>query len=194
MTNPDCFSEIESHKFAARVEVGGSFDLLVKAAGSEESVRDLLARLDSNPEICYAVLQRVLELSQRSPDFRYENPFDTPMTIYLWLLTLTDLALSKMAAEAIIHAPRCWWAAKLANNVLLDQHLRSNSPLQSLPLEVIENIDSIETIQSSKLFINGFFESYFIIDIKDPITNNESGTRNFPSYQPVSRSKSASSV
>jgi hypothetical protein len=133
MTLDEVMKEIESHAFAARVNVASDLRTFLRAAQAERSVNDLLEELDS-PEKRPAVLSKIYELTQRQVDPRYENPWDTALAVYVWAMSVRDSDLATIAAEAAAQAPQCWWAAKLSRKILLTQE----SPMPSASSSTME--------------------------------------------------------
>jgi len=118
--------QVESHEFAARINVASDFKTFLRAAWSEEATQFLIESLDS-ADCQYRLLRRIAELSGASADIRYENPWDIAMAVYLWLLHHGKPILAQLAAENVSRAHRTWWAEKMARHVLLEAHVRSDS-------------------------------------------------------------------
>lgn len=121
--------EIESNEFAVRLGVASNFRTFLRAAQQEEAVWRVLRELYSQGGrlVLSQILQRVLELSNEQVDFRYENPWDTALTVYLWLLSLKDSEAAETAASAVSRALNCWWATKIARSVLLREQLQNDA-------------------------------------------------------------------
>lgn len=119
MTLKEATQEIESHEFVARVNVASDFRTFLRAVAEQKVIHVLSQELAASENRQY-VLNRVLELSRRKVDLRYENPWDTALTAYVWLLNVKDWDLAKIAAEAAARAPQCWWATKMAHHILLE--------------------------------------------------------------------------
>jgi hypothetical protein len=96
----------------------------------EEPVRVLLRELNSREQMSkylQMVLNRISEILQKQSDPGYENPSDTALAIYLWVISVKDLSLAKAAAAFVAQAPRCWWAAKVSREVLSNEPFLSDS-------------------------------------------------------------------
>jgi hypothetical protein len=128
MTFTEAMREIESHEFAARLNVASNFRTFLRAARQQRAVRILLNELDS-PEKHQEVFFRVFELSRQQVDLRYENQWDTALAIYVWLISLKDPGLAKAAASVTTRAPQCWWAAKISRHILLEEQIRSDADI-----------------------------------------------------------------
>ena len=89
-------------------------------------MRQLVDYLGS-PEAQERVLNRVLTLARQSPDLRYENSADTPLSVYLLALGVHDAALARVAAQAIAETKQCWWARRIAEDILLGRNVRTSS-------------------------------------------------------------------
>src|SRR5947207_759899 len=103
------FAEIESHGFSAQVNVASNYKTFCRALGGQPEVQRLAAlmKLNENQQL---VFQRVLELSGKPFDQEFENPWDSALAAYIWLLSSTDQALAKTAAARILECHGCWWA------------------------------------------------------------------------------------
>jgi hypothetical protein len=62
------------------------------------------------------VAERLADLCEQPIDPQYENPGDTALAVYLWLLDTYDRDLARRCAEKVLAAPRCWWAWRVAGN------------------------------------------------------------------------------
>ncbi|MFH0989119.1 MAG: hypothetical protein V1799_03785 [bacterium] len=116
---------IESHEFSARLRVASDFLTFIKGAQTEECVQYLSLQLKDN-RIQRYIFSRFLNLSQQSIDLRYEHPFDTPLTIYLWLMNDNNQEYVKIMAETILNTPNCWWSKKLSAHFLLNRQIDNN--------------------------------------------------------------------
>lgn len=108
---------IESHEMAAGVNIASSLGVALDIIRTHPTVRELAKELRS-PLVAEHVLYRVLELTQRAVDLRYENPNDTALMIYVWLLSRRDTLLSSVACAAISNVPNLWWASKVATGII----------------------------------------------------------------------------
>ncbi len=123
-------NEIESLELCARVNIASGYRIFLQLIQEEESVRILLRELNSREQmskILQMVLNRISDILQKQSDPRYENPSDTAIAIYLWVISVKDLNLAKAAAAFVDQAPRCWWAAKVSHEVLSNEPFRSDS-------------------------------------------------------------------
>ena len=123
----EVLKEIEGHQFAARLNVASDIGTFCKAARREEVVRKLFRGLASSG-VRWRVLLRTHELARQRIDLRYENPWDTAFAVYLWLMSVKDRQLAEMMAGAVSQAPQCWWAARMAREVLLEMWMRMRPP------------------------------------------------------------------
>jgi hypothetical protein len=137
----DLLAEIESTRFAVHVGVASDFATLIRGARAEDSVNELL-RCATEEEQRSQIMHRAIQLARRNVDIRYENPSDTALTVYLWVLMQTDLALSQLLAGVFAIAPQLWWAKKLSLAVL-DQ--RANVSEASTTEEVQVQPQSVES-------------------------------------------------
>ena len=110
--------EIESNQFSARLNVASSFKVFIHTALKESVFKELILELTKSRYNIWLVLQRATELAQKEFDSRYENPWDTALTIYLEALSLVKPKVAETAASFILRSPNCWWATRLAKSVL----------------------------------------------------------------------------
>lgn len=108
---------IESHKMAALVNTASSLEVALHIIRTDQAVRALAKELRS-PLVADHVLSRVLELTAQAVDPRYENPNDTALAIYAWLLSRHDSLLSYLACAAMSQVPNLWWASKVATGII----------------------------------------------------------------------------
>ncbi|MFB2970996.1 hypothetical protein ACE1CD_18655 [Aerosakkonema sp. BLCC-F183] len=113
--------KIETHEFAALLNVASSFKVFCRAAYKEQVTKDLIEQLRNNPKNIWLVLKRSVDLSQKEIDSEYENPWDTAMAVYLWALSLINLEVAQTAAGFVIEAPNGWWSTKFANFLLVNE-------------------------------------------------------------------------
>ena len=144
MTVREAMREIESHEFAARLNVASNFRTFLRAAQRQEAVRTLLQELDSQ-EKRQQVFFRILELSRQRVDPRYENQWDTALAVYVWLINLKDFDLAKVAAEAAAQALQCWWAMKVSGHILLGSLTHSNAGVEQREVTSSSSISARET-------------------------------------------------
>lgn len=126
MTFQEAMREIESHEFAARLNLASDFRTFLKIARDQKPTQALVGLLFEkqrqkvwlyHQELVY----RIFELSQQKVDPRYENPWDTAFAVYIWAINLIDWDLSKLVAERISRIANCWWAQKISRHILLEQ-------------------------------------------------------------------------
>jgi len=115
--------EIESDSMAIRLNVASGFKSFLRAIQGERAVCELRKMLETKAAQ-ENLLSRLIELSRQRIDRRYENPWDTALTIYLWLISSVDQNLSDLSAEIVAQAPQCWWAQKLSNQLLKERELQ----------------------------------------------------------------------
>lgn len=123
--------EVESLEFDARLNIASGLRLFLQIAQEEQAVSFLLSELKDREKL-QALVSRVLELSHREIDSRYENPWDTPLAVYVWLISMKDFTLARIAAGAASLAPQCWWATKVSSEVLSSIQVSSYGKVVSL--------------------------------------------------------------
>lgn len=157
MTLDEALRDIESLEFAARVNIASDLRTFLRVAGDQESVRTVLSGITSE-ENQQRVLLETLRLSRLQVDLRYENPWDSALAVLLWVLSLKALPLARVAAEAAVQAPQCWWALRVAEGILRGSLPRSTQTSRrddevipwALPLN-LKNINAGENILRTAL-------------------------------------------
>lgn len=124
MNIKDAVREIESHKFTAYLNAASDLNTFFQAMQIQKASIDLFEELD-DLENQQFLLNHILDLSERRVDPRYENQWDTPLAVYLWLLNLKDLSLARIAATVVLQVPQCWWAKKIANYILFEEYVHN---------------------------------------------------------------------
>ena len=124
MTFEEALHDIESHEFAAHVNLASDLATFLRIANDHESVRTLLSGIVSIDRQKH-LLSEVLRLSRLEVDIRYENPWDSALAVFLWVLSLRSPRLAPVAAEATIQTRQCWWALRVAHGILRESLLQS---------------------------------------------------------------------
>ncbi|NER35600.1 MAG: hypothetical protein F6J93_16675 [Oscillatoria sp. SIO1A7] len=125
---------IESRRLDAILNAASSFSLFLKGVHQETATRQLVEEMQKSPRNVWLVLQKTVELSQKKIDLQYQHPWDTALTIYMWALSLVNLEVAGIAAAFVEEADNCWWAKKLAYNILFEKD-RKNSIFTKLKFE-----------------------------------------------------------
>lgn len=111
------FAVLEGSRFAAEVNVASNLKIFLRALVSQPAVQELATAM-SVRGVCEQVCERVEELARQEILAEYEHPSDAAMAAYLWLLSTRDEELAARAASRVTVCPNCWWAAKVAENIL----------------------------------------------------------------------------
>ena len=104
---------IESAEFAGELSVASTLDSFLKGVGQSRVSVELSALLDKRVHR-EQILHRIYSLVAEAVDIRFENPRDTAIAVYLWVLHGKDPQIGRVAASAISKARQCWWSEKLA--------------------------------------------------------------------------------
>ena len=126
MTFQEAQQEIESSAMATRLNVASGLKTFLRAIQGERAVCALRKMLDATATQ-ENILSRLIELSRQRIDRRYENPWDTALTIYLLLISSVDQSLLILAADIVAQAPQCWWAQKLSSQLLSERETKAKS-------------------------------------------------------------------
>lgn len=140
--------EIESPSMITRLNVASGLKTFLRGIQAEPTVQELRAKL-ATKETQEKVLSRLIELSRQRIDRQYENPWDTALTIYLWTISSVDHTLSILAAEIVSQAPQCWWAQKLATQLLSEKQTLTVSSIQPFNITTQAMAVSYLTVQAT---------------------------------------------
>ncbi len=143
---------LESHEMAAEVNVASDLRVAINIVQTHAAVRELATKI-KEPGLTGRILRRTLELTEQATDVRYENPNDTALLVYTWLLYQHDAFLSYVASAAISQVPNLWWASKFANHVL-EHRLTQNSMAGDVwePVPVNLNAGDRLVVVNTRLF------------------------------------------
>lgn len=116
---------VESSTFDAAVGVASDLRTMLKASAGQVSRE--LARAASLPRNRLWLAKRILTLCERDFDVRYQNPLDTAVTVYLWILSMTDPLLAGAVATSVLGLRNGWWAPRFAREVLSERAARGEA-------------------------------------------------------------------
>jgi hypothetical protein len=190
----EAMRKVESHEFAAYLNIASDIRTFLRAAQQEEAVLTLLKDLDSL-ENCWQILIRIFELSRQQIDLRYENQWDTALAIYVWLINLKDFDLAKIAAFVADRAPQCWWAKKISRHILLGEQVYNNAGFEQYKFTpssaILDTVNQISNAGESCLpisFLSGIAE---ITEIEPDVVIRLSGVAEPVTTQKWSQASSA---
>jgi len=144
MTTAQLLDHVESHDFAASINVASSSRSAIDALLASPTLLELRDAL-GKPDTAYEVLTRVFELTRRSVDVRYENPNDIALFAYVFTLNEQYPALALIAAAAICQVPNLWWAATFASEIIDNRTARNMSAGETLS-EIVWVADVVDRI------------------------------------------------
>lgn len=147
---------IESHEMAARLNLALNLRQLFGIAQGEEAINSLRKKLD-DAETIKLILLRIHELVELSPDPRYENPYDTAIAIYLWVLFTNNNYVGGFAAEHASRLRQGFWTPEYVRHIQVGDILRNEASL-SKPI-MLEPIDSTRTEANECLIITAMLGS-----------------------------------
>ncbi|MDZ7957062.1 MAG: hypothetical protein RMY34_04000 [Aulosira sp. DedQUE10] len=114
----DLLEKIESIQFSTLLGLASSFDVFCNILHEQSEFQNLIRELLDSPQNCWDLLKRVANLSQEKIDETYDNPWDTAIAVYLYVLSLINLELAQTAASFALGARNSWWTRKLASYLL----------------------------------------------------------------------------
>src|SRR5260370_47516 len=111
MSLQDVMLKVEDHQFAAEMNLASGSMTFYNSLRNHRVFSELTEQM-KEPNVPEAVLRRLIELSNRTVQPQFENPFDVALTTYLTMLDLHSPELIRRAAEVVSKAPNCWWATE----------------------------------------------------------------------------------
>lgn len=131
-TLEELFQVVESDRFSALVNLASSYKLFLRALAAQPEVGQLAQAMQTG-ETRKAVCDRALALAEAAGESGREHPADSALAAYLWLLSRADRPLAAAAAARVAKVPGCWWARKLAEEVLSGAELDGSTGKGSVP-------------------------------------------------------------
>ena len=110
--------EIHSVEFDVNLNVVSGTNVFFRAVSREPAVLEAYRQMRHSGEVREDAFGRIYDLVKQETDPDFENPNDTPLAVLLWLTTFAAPDYAEMAATWVDHAPRCWYAKKLAQRIL----------------------------------------------------------------------------
>jgi len=116
----ESFEWIESETFCYRANLASGGEQFIQVIGSDPRVRELATTARKQRDQAARITQRVLQITCRAVDYRYENPYDAALCAYLFVLRAVHPDLARLAATAVRRAENCWWSAFFARTLLME--------------------------------------------------------------------------
>jgi hypothetical protein len=117
MTWREALERIESHEFAASVNIASHLGMFLAIASESEATRYVRAQLKDVGNVA-ELATRAYKRTQEPVDPRYENRWDVPLAVYLWLLVVESPQYALPVAYSVLVTPQCWWARQLARRIV----------------------------------------------------------------------------
>lgn len=114
----DALNKIESHEFAAEVNVASDLSTVRRIIQANQTIKKLRRMCEENASTIKEVLENVRRLAACAVDPRYESRWDVALTVYLVLLQGVDERCALLAATMVLRAPQTWWAGRMALGTL----------------------------------------------------------------------------
>ena len=118
MNTEEALAYIESPRFDAELNVVSGSKAFFRAVANEPAVQISLSSLRESGPLREEVLGRICDLAASETDPRYENPNDSALAALLWLTCFADPDFARLGAHYVERAPRCWYARKLACQII----------------------------------------------------------------------------
>jgi hypothetical protein len=118
MTLTDVMKAIEQDEFSAEMNLAAGTRAFRRSVSGHDLFLRLTKLAKENPS---EVAERIESISRLDVDVAYENRLDAALSAYL--MVLSDVAEPEVVAkagQAVLRTPKCWWAAGLARELLLE--------------------------------------------------------------------------
>jgi hypothetical protein len=117
---------IESREFRLVANQAAGLLTFKRLVEQHEVFTDII-KFASDKQGALQLLGRILELSSKENDQRYENPYDTALATYLLALDATNSEYSVPAAYLTRSASQLWWSVRISTDIIA----RSKQKVQS---------------------------------------------------------------
>ena len=114
----ELLSYICSLELDVDLNITSGYTSYFQAVSKDATIGSLLEMAQTFEIIKEIICNNIVELSQLEFDTRYSNPNDTAMAVLLWILWNTDVVIAYDAATYVKKSPQCWYARKIADNIL----------------------------------------------------------------------------
>jgi hypothetical protein len=113
--------QLETHEFAARVNVASDPRTALTIAQADPVTQELLASVQKAPASQSTLLERIAFLAKQEIDPRFMSPWDTALLALISIVQTVAPFAAGYAARLALRAPNTFWAAKFAMEVLTER-------------------------------------------------------------------------
>lgn len=106
--------EIESIAFAARANIASDLHTFINVIEAEPAVISLQTRLRNESTPIDDLLSAIRHLIGLEDDNEYENPADTAVATYGWIIASEHPKLNGLVSNVLGSLPNSWWSNQLA--------------------------------------------------------------------------------
>ncbi len=151
----EALTQIESLEFDANLSVVSSTKAFFRNVAQDPVVLDLYWQIQESGELKESILDRTYDLSAQEIDMRHGNPNDKPLAVLLWLSYYAAPELGRLAATYTARAPKCWYAWKLAHQILDPAPVNSSNFKESVDAKYFTISNHSSTDSSVNLMTGG---------------------------------------
>ncbi len=119
MTFEQAINTIESHGFAAEVNIASDLKTFVRVLGKHPAVTKIRSCLSLLNGV-QRVNSRIEELLKAQSEVGFEHPNDAAIAAYVWIIASVGPELAHPIARLVPEKPEFWWARKVAKKILAD--------------------------------------------------------------------------
>jgi hypothetical protein len=131
----ELFNGIESHDFRFVANQAAGLKMLKRIIREQETFTTLQGYA-KDVSGARNVLRRILDIASFETDIRYENPHDTALATYLFVLDTVESQYASIAAHIIAEMPRLWWVSQISREILGRKQIRNASQTQIMDVSV----------------------------------------------------------
>ena len=106
--------EIESISFSARTNIASDLNTFLAVITTDAAVKSLQDRLHNDPSLIDHLVKVMRHLIGLEFDAKYENPCDSAVATYGWIITKVNPACEGLVADLLLSLQHSWWSRQLA--------------------------------------------------------------------------------
>ena len=106
--------DIESISFVARANIASDLNTFLEVIATESAVVSLKRRLRDEPSMIDSLVKAMRHLSDLDYDDAFENPADTAVATYGWIIAKEYPALEGLVTDLLRSLQNSWWSIRLA--------------------------------------------------------------------------------
>ncbi len=151
--NNEFYNYIESVDLSNKLNLSSGLTMFVNILNEDKNVKEVKDLLSRDEDLLLDLYRRLFTLTKIIVDYRYENPNDTAIAVYLWILNQVNpksSILCGLAKNVIGKVENLWWA-KILNEVISCEEITSQFAYSKMVFDKEEIFELINTV-SEKIY------------------------------------------